>query len=609
MLKLYKGLLKIILGFLSITLLTFLGVTTFVNPNKFKIALEQTVLDQTGRILVIKHPLKWELTPYPTLFARDITLKKPLFSNVNEADLLSIKEAKIEPSLWSLFLGKIFVTLDLRGLKVQLVKNADGLNNWTDIQKIILGETPLKNSEMNVVRLRIHQGSIEYNDLLNGKQTAINNIGLSTKNIHYALLGSTVPLRLYFEVPSKNEKGPGKGEVKTVELKAGFQLTENRENLNIQKLYLKLQQFEEGKSLDNILAFTGNIQIEGLGPTPNVQGKFSFGKTGTVNLSLATDLAQGFEKISLKGSLEGKDFSVGRIYFKDLKIPIVGKEGVIDCNPILFNMANSQQQAMLQINLRKGSPRLTFTQQGDAFELKDLFTQLKSNSTLEGKAKFKTTLQTEGYSWEEWRHNLSGHAEILITEGKLHGIDLPSLLSHAQATIKSIVNTVSQQQKPNTAAILSAELGEWKKQASNPANLVSPFDKLHASATITHGILYNPDLTLTHSKYTLDGQGSLDLNSLQLQYRALALLKGESETKQNNNDPNLQNAQNNASSFFAETPLSIHIKETVSNPMVNPDLEEYTHHAIKFVSKQNENQILQKGFEKLFETENAQLTP
>ncbi len=576
-----KTLLRALLGISLIVVLTMLGITTFVNPNQLKTTLEQTVLAETGHILTIKDSVRLNFTPFLTFTAKDITLSKPSSGDIQQ-DLLTIQEAKIQPDFWPLLIGKFFVTLNLQGLNINLEQKVSGKTNWSDIQEKIenyfLTQKNLNNKV--IVGLKINNGKIHLIDLKNGEETTLSKITVSLKNIHLAHLGKTIPLKIYFE-PEKNNLN-----LKSIELAANWKFDEQLKKLDIQNLQLTAKP-ETGESF----ILSGNFKIEELGLTPSLHGKINIGKKGTLETNLKWDVTKDIQTLAMQGSVVGKNISLGNFLLNEIQLPIQGKAGVIDCNPIDFQILSSRQQAMLQIDLTKNKPKISFSAEGEEFEMNDFLTLWDAKGMIEGRAQLKTSLITQGTTLEEFKRNLSGHTDLSISEGKLQGIELIPLLQHAQSTIKSVVNTLSQDQKINTAAILAAELGEWKKQASHSNKLMTPFDKIQASGTITNGILYNPDLILTHSNYSIDGQGSLNLFSGNIEYRALALLK-KSSIK----------GSEELTGFFAETPLPIQVKATFKHPAVRPNLDEYTSSALQFVKKNTAEKTAGKAFEKLFES-------
>jgi len=205
--------------------------------------------------------------------------------------------------------------------------------------------------------------------------------------------------------------------------------------------------------------------------------------------------------------------------------------------------------SILMIQTIRLQPKLSslFSKQGTKW-LADgtLSIKLEQHPFIE--SSFKTELNIQD--------NLS-KAHIVLAAGKLYGIDLAPLLQHAHTTGLAITSTLRKKETPNMAALLNAELNEWKKQATKGKNLQTPFQTLSTTITVENGHISMPNIQVLHPHYTVNGQGTLDLNNHTADYQLSALLKPKNATK--------------------AIPLTIRVQGALENLSVSPELAQYTH--------------------------------
>ena len=123
-----------------VVLVALIGMVTFISPNNFKPIITAQVLKYTGRKLTIDGDLSWTLFPYLGFKVGHMTLDNPpsfqdkVFAEVNNAtvgvELLPMLHAKIQTD-----------KIELSGLTLNLIKNADGTTNWQDLQTLKTSST------------------------------------------------------------------------------------------------------------------------------------------------------------------------------------------------------------------------------------------------------------------------------------------------------------------------------------------------------------------------------------------------------------------------------------------------------------------------------------
>jgi hypothetical protein len=286
------------------------------------------------------------------------------------------------------------------------------------------------------------------------------------------------------------------------------------------------------------------------------------------------------------------NFALNTFKVEDFKINVLKTGDVVDMASYSFKTEGAGQHRLtLQADFSNPTSKFTFTHHGEDFDINHLLSLLKLKDKIEGKAFSKVKLQAEGNTIDMLLASLSGEMDVSVSDGKLLGIELPTLLQHAQQNVKALLGQTVEQKINLTGAFVAAELEEWKKQALNGKALSTSFNNIEINLLMNKGIIDKAQTRFMHPKYTVNGRGTLDLIHKKILYEAQALLHSASE---GTND-----------AMINSTPLTIQIKGSLGDPLVRPDfityVEKMTGTSPKNGKESNEKEAIQP-FEKLFET-------
>ncbi|UCG74029.1 MAG: AsmA family protein [Chromatiales bacterium] len=130
-----KTLLKLILGLLGaaviLVLAAIIAVLLFVDPNDYRDEIAAAVERQTGRTLAIDGDLGLALLPCCGIRLEQTSLSNP--PGFDTPQFASVERVRLGLAIWPLLMDKSLVIgeVDLQGLDVELVRRADGRDNWT----------------------------------------------------------------------------------------------------------------------------------------------------------------------------------------------------------------------------------------------------------------------------------------------------------------------------------------------------------------------------------------------------------------------------------------------------------------------------------------------
>lgn len=547
---------QLLMAVIIILVIAIIGVVNFVNPDQFKPTIEREVLAKTGLVLTVNGPIHWRWYPMLALEFNDIVVQNlPPFSG----QLLSAKMIQAECKLLPIFLGKIAVSVRLKGLDLALARNAKGQANWAtqpvianknsnNVQKVSSETSSIANSSITLSSLTIENGKIAYNDLSKNSQYVLNHVNLSADNLFKGLIGMTVPLIINFELASNNQK------LGNIFFNTDWALKKEKEQLDLKKIALK---FKQPDGITNLV--TGDAEIQGFSKTPII-----------------------------KGNLVGNSLQVGKIKIDKVSTTIAAREGIINLDPIDIHIAKSQQKATLKLDISGNVPKVYLTQKAHDFEINDLLTLFNHKNKIVGKTRLNMNLSATGTNARELQNTLSGKADIEILDGKFQGIDLVTLLKNAQSNIHALADALTKKLNINSLSVINTELAKWKTDPNSTA--FTPFNSLKATANITNGIINNPNLAVNDTEYGINGSGTINPGANTIQYQATLQLK-------NNPYPETDKI----GTFLFQTPLNIQIQGSLDDPKIRPDLTIYTNSALAFAQKELVEKVIQKSIGKVIE--------
>lgn len=549
MTKFLKRIFQILIVLIVIIVIAIIGVVNFVNPNQFKDTIEKEVLAKTGLVLAVEGPIQWRWVPMLSLEFNNIAIQNlPPFSG----QLLSAKAIQAECQLLPVFLGKIALTVNVKGLDLALSRNAKGQANWENLNPSKANTTSAatdttKTSFLSITlnSLKIQEGKIAFHDLSKNNQYVLNHVNFSVDNLFKSLIGVTTPLFLNFDLASNNDT------LASIFFNTDWALKKEKEHLNLQKIALKFK-------------------------LPD----------GTTNLITGDADIQGFSKAAIiKANFQGNALQFGNIKIDKITTIVAAQEGIINFAPIDIQIAKSQQNATLKLDIRGNTPKIYFTQKASDFEINDLLTRFGKKDKLSGQTHLSMNLSAIGSNLQELQNSLSGKADIEINNGKLHGIDLLHLLKNIQSNLQALSDAMSQNLKSNWMSGVNDELTKWKTDPNSNAS--TPFNSVKTTAIINNGIINNPDLAINHTEYAITGSGTINPSANTIQYQAHLQLK-------NNPYP----PTNKVGTFLYQTPLLIQIEGRLDDPKIRPDLANYMQQFMRFQSKEAIEKAVNKTVEK-----------
>lgn len=188
--------------------------------------------------------------------------------------------------------------------------------------------------------------------------------------------------------------------------------------------------------------------------------------------------------------------------FTNLDLNAQSREGLLTLQTLRGNVYDARFEANGKVDVRQALPQLSIEAQLGKLPIEKFVKLEKQESPVQGLLDLTATLTTRGNSQKTWVDNLNGKANFLFSDGLLVGADLEHYLCRAVATLN-------------------------RKSLTRTSTKDTPFEALRGSLQITNGVARNPDFKASVPGLTVNGNGTLDLRVLGLDYLIGIIIEGD----------------------------------------------------------------------------------
>ncbi len=545
MTKILKNTISAIAIFIFLLVLAFGLLVTLVSPNKIKPLIVAQVAKYSGRQLTMDGDLSWTIFPYLGVKIGHAQLNNP--DSFKTKQFIEIDHATIGVKMLPLLHSAIeFSEITLAGVKINLVKNADGSTNWSRVeqqskQELANPTTPSAAKKpaysLQIPVFDIDDGVVTYTDLQNHSNAKLTNFEFLAKDI---TLDKPFTFSSSFDVTSKNPDAAGKakisGKISTDLEKDLYTLKDFSFTLN-SKLNKKDVTFDlsADASVDlakQTLAFThltshlanltlqGNVNVTQLFGATQAQGHLeapafdlknllqAVGKdnpnlqtaknvTGAFDFSTAlTGKTSLLQALQANGKINVAELQAAKLRSTNVVAATNMQNGVLQLSSLTATLYRGSAQAAGKVNLLTSDTPISFQAKLTDIQAEPLLADLDSQGSkikVKGVGNIDVQATTSGLDSNNIVKNLNGTSTFSFQNGVLDGINVGYYIDTAN-------NFIHGQSPPAK--------GEE----------VTNFGNLTGTAVIKGGVVTNNDLSLVSPRFDSKGQGTLNLVSQQINY-------------------------------------------------------------------------------------------
>jgi len=541
----------------ALVALVVIGAIAFAllfDANRLKGEIERVVKQDTGRTLKLEGNL--HLAFWPSIGAS--LGRASLSERASDATFASIDSAHVAVALLPLFRGQTLVDqVQLAGLKVNLVKRADGKFNFDDLlgaaaapapKQPAAGPAKASKVEFDISGVRVERSSVSYRDLKSGQQIALSDLELRTGRI-----ASGVPGKLDVSAAIKGTKPDLDAKFK---LATGYRFDAERKSAELSGLDARITlsspalpqktltvpitgsaQADFGKGtvhadlavkLDdsNIRAKLGvesfalpsynfDVDVDRLDvdrylksePQGSAAGESDKARTragGAAAADTPVDLSW-LKGLTARGRLRIGQLQVEGLKLAEVKTDVRAANGRAELAP---HSASLYQGALAgTLALDGNANRVSLKDKLTDIAIGPLVRDLAQRDVIEGRGNVSLDVQAAGASANAMKKSLAGNAQLALRDGAIKGFNAAEALRKAESLIGS-----------KSAQTQAADQSQK-----------TDFSELTASFVIRNGVAHNDDLNLKSPLLRVGGAGDIDIGSSRIDYLAKASLVGSAQ--------------------------------------------------------------------------------
>jgi len=620
-----KRFLKWFFGILLFLIVVVVGLAIalpyIINPNEYKDEIiAQVKPHMLGRDLQIPGDIKISVLPW-----LGFEISKVVIGNADGFVLkpfMTIEKAKAHVKLLSLLTKTPEIgSLEFSGIQVNLQRDVEGRNNWSDLTTAKTpakpAPTPSATTQAIAIPLLKIEGlhisdvtvwledkqakdtlSLSHMNIDAGPIDQLNPVPISGKfNFHskksevaaasaFALnlvLSNDTP-EIVFDRLIMNTNVSGEivsnNTIKTQLQIPALKLNLKKESIEAKPFYLKLNDMDsEGRfnmnHFDNPVVRLGweikKLDLDAL--LPAVQKKAAAAKPATEDIPQLQSIDTGektdksanilaplavFGKSDLQGTLKVGQLRFNNLDFTDVKINLLARNGLVSALPEA-KLYNGTYSGDVQIQMNQTPPRLRSKQTMRNVSLAPIVKALYGKDTLSGTMNFNGQYFSEGQSQAAITSHLYGDGQFNVQDTQLKTADIKQLL-----------------------------LGKWYDkvefvQDKEEGKEVTAFDSMRGSITIKNGIAYNKDFSAISRRVQMRGDGFANLNNSELKYTLTTIPK-----------KSLAFSYNGQSYDLKDRNIPTYITGTFSEPKIDSGVKDMLKDRLKEKVEEKEEQLKDK---------------
>ncbi|HEY9197889.1 MAG TPA: AsmA family protein [Gammaproteobacteria bacterium] len=253
--------------------------------------------------------------------------------------------------------------------------------------------------------------------------------------------------------------------------------------------------------------------------------------------------------LRLDGTVKIGSLKAYQIRSSDVSVTLAANQGLVRAYPASAKLYQGGYRGDVTVDVRGKQPRIALDEQLAGVAVGPLLTDMLGEAKVTGTATVAAKLSAAGNDPAVLRKTLNGTANFAFTDGVIKGMDVLGEIRKAYALVRG-----------KSAANVSTETG---------------FSALTGTATITKGLVNNPDLQGKSPLMQVQGKGTANLVTEALDYRITATLVDSLEGKDE----------------LTGRPIPVHITGSFSKPKVGVDLKQVLEQEVR---KQVEKKVQEK---------------
>lgn len=528
-----------------------IALLLLVHPNDYKGRIQAAVRSSTGRELTLPGRIHLALLPALAVEFGPATLGNPPGFPASQP-FASLQRASLRVRLLPLLRRRLEVgRVEIDGLDLQLLKNAQGQGNWSMPASKTTAAAPSSGSQITlggIAGVVIRNSRVSYQDMV---------LGHVNVDIGHVASGVAVPVKWSLGLASSAGARP-------IALSGQATLEYDAKSAQLSNLDARI----DGSTLRGNAAVTNlgtgamrfdlsldHIDLDRYLPASKpAKGAAAAGsEAATVPSRQTTPLPTGALKtLQLTGKLAIGSATLYGMKLSQVAVGLEADGGLLRISPATATLYSGTSTGTVTLDARGAVPVLHLDESLTGINVQPLLQDFEKTSRISGRGDVTLNVTARGGTTAAMLSSLGGHAAANLKNGAIEGLDLWSAINSAVALVQK-------------HTLPAGGLGKSTR-----------FDALRASADLTNGVAATKDLDIASGDLHVSGQGTANLVTGAVDYRVNAtILKGPS-----------------AGAALANIPLLI--TGTLTSPSVRPDTQALLKSVARQQLQKHKGQIVNK---------------
>jgi len=268
-----------------------------------------------------------------------------------------------------------------------------------------------------------------------------------------------------------------------------------------------------------------------------------------------------------RGNINLDEAFLGPMTFTDLQLGINSADGRLRLHPITATFFDGTYNGDVRIDASGEVPSLSVNERITGVNLQSLAATVFEAENISGTIEGSFALNGRGVTIADIRRNLDGTMAFELADGAVEGVDVWHQLRSARALYK-------------------------REEAPAPTlPLRTKFSAIKATGTVTDGIFANDDLLIELPFLRITGNGTINLDSTEIEYSVQARVFDKPEF--------VDELSDDERADFTKTLIPIKIRGTLAEPSFRPDVEAMFREEVEKAIEEKKDELKKDLFNKI----------
>ncbi|WP_286240862.1 AsmA family protein [Neptuniibacter halophilus] len=186
---------------------------------------------------------------------------------------------------------------------------------------------------------------------------------------------------------------------------------------------------------------------------------------------------------------------VSKMDVSNILLQVSAHGGLIKASKIDADLYSGTVRNNVTVDVRNNTPVITSNKTVKGIQIGEVLTAMAGEAQITGALNSSSNITLRGNSVHDFVNSMTGTAQVNMTDGVLHGIDMAQTVCQGMNNVSSLgINT-------------------------QEVDRSTPFANMGASTTIKNGVVSNQDLKAALDAMSLSGKGTVNLPQQMLDYR------------------------------------------------------------------------------------------